>query len=99
MDPTELPAGANPAQVPAGPPPEGILPNFTSPSTLKTPVVTVNVAFLTIATLFVCLRLYTRKFINRLLGPEDCDYDTSAPPVLEIANLATDMCALALVTS
>lgn len=82
MDPTQLPAGANLSQLPAGLPPKGIHPNFTSPPTLKAPVVTVNVAFLAIATLFVCLRLYTRKFIGRGLGSEDCDYDEFALSVV-----------------
>lgn len=78
MDPTKLPPGASLSQIPAGRPPKAVLSNFTNPATRKAPVVATNVVFLAIATLFVCVRLYTRKFISRLLGPEDCDYDTSA---------------------
>ncbi|CAF9907976.1 MAG: hypothetical protein HETSPECPRED_007954 [Heterodermia speciosa] len=59
------------SQIPAGRPPAGTLPNFIDPVTLKAPVVALNVVFLALATVFVGLRLYTRKFLSRMLGWDD----------------------------
>lgn len=72
MDPSQLAPGVDLFQIPAGRPPHGIIPNFIDPVTLKVPVVAINVVFLTVATLFVSLGIYTRKFLNRTVGPEDC---------------------------
>ena len=72
MDPSQLPPGADLAQIPAGRPPPGTISNFINPVTLKDPIVAINVIFLTVATLFVSLRIYTRKFLNRTIGSEDC---------------------------
>ena len=74
MNPAQLPPNLDLAQLPAGRPPQGTSSNFINPVTLKTPVVAINVVFLSLATLFVILRLYTRRFLNRALGPEDCVY-------------------------
>ena len=72
MEPSQLPPSLDLSQLPAGRPPYGTSPNFVNPVTLKTPVVTINVVFLALATLFVSLRIYTRKFLNRILGQDDC---------------------------
>ncbi|KAI4179746.1 MAG: hypothetical protein L6R41_007664 [Letrouitia leprolyta] len=61
MDPTQLPPGMSLSQLPAGLSPNGTLPDFNSKSALKAPIVTVNAAFLAVATLTVGLRLNTRK--------------------------------------
>ena len=74
MDLSQLPPGIPLSQIPAGRPPPGTLPNFTNPETLRNPVIVVNALLLTVATLTVCLRLYTRKFIVQALGAEDCIY-------------------------
>ena len=60
------------SQIPAGRPPAGTVPNFIDPVTLKAPVVAFNVTFLTLSTVIVGIRLYTRKFLSRVLGWEDC---------------------------
>ena len=72
MDPSQLAQGVDLAQIPAGRPPHSIIPHFIDPVTLKVPVEAINVIFLTVATLFVSLRIYTRKFLSRTVGPEDC---------------------------
>ena len=46
--------------------------HFADRVTLKAPVVALDVILLTLATVFVGLRLYTRKFLLRMLGWEDC---------------------------
>ena len=71
MDTSQLPPGISLSQIPAGRPPLGTLPDFTSPATLRNPVIVVNALLLTVATLTVYLRLYTRKFIIQVLGAED----------------------------
>ena len=74
MDPSQFPPGIDLAQIPAGRPPRGVISNFVNPVTLKTPVVAINVVFIVLATAVVSLRVYTRKFINRALGPDDCKW-------------------------
>lgn len=74
MDPSQLPPGVDIAQVPAGPPPPGITSNFTDPETLRAPVIAVNVILLVVTTTFVGMRIYTRKFLNRILSAEDCRF-------------------------
>jgi len=64
MDPSQLPPGNDLAHLPAGRPPPGTSPNFVNPVTLKGLVVVINVIFLTLSTVFVSLRLYTRKFLH-----------------------------------
>lgn len=72
MDLSQRPPGVDLAHLPAGRPPPGTSPNFINPVTLKAPVVAINVVFLALSTIFVSLRLYTRKFLTRALGPGDC---------------------------
>ena len=72
MDSSQLPPFADLSQLPAGRPPANTLPNFIDPVTLKAPIVALNVLFLALATLLVVLRLYTRKYVSRVLGWEDC---------------------------
>ena len=72
MDPFQLPPGFDLAQLPAGRPPNGATSNFIDPVTLKSPVVAINVVFVSLATAAVSLRVYTRKFIIQALGPDDC---------------------------
>ena len=66
------------AQLPAGIPPPGVVPNFKNPPSLAQPIIAVHAVFLSLAVLFVALRLYTKIFLTRLLRWDDCEYPTLA---------------------
>ncbi len=58
--------------LPAMPPPPGVTPNFVNPSNLRQPgLVAVQI---TLATIAVAMRLYTKKFIVRRMLVEDCTF-------------------------
>ena len=59
------------SQIPAGHPPPGLKPNFTNPSPLQTPVIILSTIFLSLATMMVILRVYTRRFLSKLLSWSD----------------------------
>ncbi len=91
MDPSQLPPGLDLAHLPAGRPPPGTSPNFVKPVTSRAPVIAISVIFLTLSTLFVSLRLYTRKFLNRALGLEDCTCLGVTHELLEV-HISRQMC-------
>lgn len=60
--------------LPAGLPPENVLPNFDYPET-RAPTAHVAMGIsLAVATVFLMLRLYTKFFIMKLWGWDDCEY-------------------------
>lgn len=59
-------------QIPAYPPPPGVTSNFKNPVSLAKTLVVVNVVFLSLMTIFVGLRIYTKHCIARKLGWDDC---------------------------
>lgn len=69
MMPPTLPPGA---VVPAMPPPPGIVPNFENPDSRGDEIVNVYAVFLSIAFVFIVLRMYTRVAITRAVGLDDC---------------------------
>lgn len=59
------------ADIPAGLPPPGVTPNFVNPPSLRDPTITANAVFLSLSTVFVLLRIYTRKWLTRMLKWDD----------------------------
>lgn len=59
-------------QIPAYPPPPGVISNFKNPVSLAKPLVIVNVMFLSLMMIFVGIRIYTKGYIVRKLGWDDC---------------------------
>jgi hypothetical protein len=53
------------ANIPAGPPPPGVVSNFDNPKTYGSGVVIVALIFTAIAVTSVALRFYVRKFLSR----------------------------------
>lgn len=57
---------------PVAPPPPGVTPNLANPTSRANEIVIVTTIFTTLAMAFVMLRFYTRLFITRSLGYDDC---------------------------
>ena len=54
------------------PPPEGVTPNFVNPYSIQPALIGTLVAALSVSTIFVFLRMYTKLFIRKSTGLEDC---------------------------
>ena len=63
---------SDPSQQGVAPPPPGVTPNFAHPEYHSCGVVPITIVFLTLATIFLLLRLYTKARILKLVGAEDC---------------------------
>jgi hypothetical protein len=59
-------------EVPAATPPDGITPNFVDPPSVGYQQTTTNIVVLVIMIIVVLLRLYTRIFIVKSFGYDDC---------------------------
>jgi hypothetical protein len=57
---------------PAATPPAGVVPNFDDPPTLDAIIIPILTLCLTLATLAVLARAYTKLFIIRSIAYEDC---------------------------
>ena len=53
-------------------PPGGVEPNFIDPPTQQRLIIAVAVLAISLSTIFVSLRVYTRRFVNRRLWWDDC---------------------------
>ena len=60
--------------IPAIPPPPGVVSNFENPETLASSIIGVNVTFLSLMLIVVFIRIYARSFIVRSLGWDDCTF-------------------------
>ena len=69
---------------PAGTPPVGLTPNFNNPPNLDTYVILTICICITLATVTVLLRMYTKIFITRSLAYEDCKWLCSIPVMILI---------------
>lgn len=56
------------------PPPLGVTPNFVNPPSLLKSHIAIHTVFLGLDTLCLAMRLYTRKFIQRKLALDDCEF-------------------------
>lgn len=57
---------------PAGTPPAGVQPNFDDPANLNTIIYITKTIALTLTTLAVLIRVYTRHVLIRSMGHDDC---------------------------
>jgi hypothetical protein len=72
--------------VPAATPPNGTIPNFVNPPNIGYRQTTTNIVVLVIMIIVVFLRLYTRIFIVRSFGYDDCMYQSVHLLVLNYAT-------------
>ena len=54
------------------PPPPGVTPNYVDPYSLQRYDILCQIVCLTVSTLLVCMRLYTKVRVLRRLGSDDC---------------------------
>lgn len=80
----------NPLLGPGLEPPPGVIPNFTNPpDTQRTAFIVTLVLCLSVTSVFVPLRLYTKLFIVKKPQWEDCKYSetsTSIVPSIDQLN-------------
>lgn len=62
------------SKIPLMKPPPGEVSNFINPPSIGNAIIIVQVVFLTLMLGFVALRIYTRGFLNRSLGWDDCKH-------------------------
>lgn len=60
------------SKVPAAPPPPGVTPNFDNPPSEAYEIYSISIAMCATATVVLLARLYTRAFILRATGLDDC---------------------------
>ncbi len=60
------------SNIPAAAPPPGMVSNFSDPKTLSTSLIVLNAIFLSIMLIVVGARLYSRAFLSRAIGWDDC---------------------------
>ena len=82
---------------PAGPPPAGIQPNFDDPANLDTIIYITKTVALTLVTLAVFIRIYTRHVLLRSMGYDDCMFSYSGWFELKHSNHLQDTCIIAWV--
>ena len=56
------------------PPPPGVVPNFVNPHRVTGGVVPVSAVFLTLSTIALAIRLYTKIGIIKIFGAEDGEF-------------------------
>ena len=62
------------ANLPAAPPPPGIIPNFVDPPTRVPVIVALEAVFITLMLLTVAMRIYVRLRVTKVWGFEDCKH-------------------------
>ena len=55
------------------PPPPGVTPNFTNPVYHSGAIIPLSAVFITLATIFLAIRIYTKAVILKVFGLEDCE--------------------------
>ena len=61
-----------PSETPALTPPPGVIPDFVHPASIRKYNILCQAICLPLSTIFVCMRMYTRSYVSRNLGAEDC---------------------------
>jgi hypothetical protein len=64
----------DPSKLPAVPPPPGVVPNFNNPDNYKHHNIVLHTVVLTITSVAVLVRLYTRAIIKKKFGVDDCEF-------------------------
>lgn len=87
-----------PRLLPALKPPPGVIPNFVNPESNMQFLIVTTTCFTALAGLFVAFRMYTRLYINRSAGSDDCQFsaDFIGLPSLTLPN--ADACLIAMVS-
>jgi hypothetical protein len=67
------------AQIPAGVPPPGVIPNLTNPHSDGYVLITVGSVLMAIMFLFLAMRFYAKFMILRKFTPDDCEYQLVSP--------------------
>lgn len=86
----------NPAIPGLVPPPPGVTPNFTNPLSNQNKIIDVNIAGLVFVLVFFAMRIYTRTFITRSLGWDDCKFRPLAQ-CAQPSDQTLDTCIIAFV--
>jgi len=60
------------SKLPAAPPPPGVVPDFNSPDNYKTENIILHSIVLTVVTIAVMIRIYTRAVLKKTFGLDDC---------------------------
>lgn len=60
--------------IPAVPPPPGVLFDFNNPDNYKSENIIMHSIILSIITIMVAIRLYTRGVMKKSMGIDDCEY-------------------------
>ena len=81
--------------IPALFPPLGVTPNFKNPESRGSEVIITSVICLTLMTLFVCMRFYTKIHIKRVVTWDDCECWCLALGLLVL--IKQDLCIPAVV--
>ena len=68
-----LPPGIDLSKIPVMKPPPGMTSNFINPPSIGNTIIIVTVIFVTLMLGFVVVRIYTRGFLNRSFGLDDCE--------------------------
>ena len=58
--------------IPALPPPPGVVSNFVNPPTLGPTLIAINAVFLPLTMIAVTIRIYVKGHIIRAIGWDDC---------------------------
>ncbi len=73
----QAPPRGDPATTPVLAPPPGVKSNFVDPYSRGPMLVQLNAILLTLVMLFFMMRMWTRVFITRSLGWDDCEFQRS----------------------
>ena len=82
------------ADIPAAPPPPGVIPNYVNPYSEGPVLIIVGSIFVAIMLLFVSVRIYTKVKIVGKSSPDDCMSVSKCPRRMLIA---ADTCVIAAV--
>ena len=75
MSSEEVPGA--PSEIGALPPPAGVIPNFTDPYSIAKATSATTIVFLILTTVTTCIRCYTKLFLIRKLGWDDCRFEAN----------------------
>jgi hypothetical protein len=70
-------------KIPAAPPPPGVKSNFNNPDNYKTQNIILHSIVLSLVTLAVLMRVYTRAFVKKTFGVDDCELRCCYEPHVE----------------
>ena len=73
---------------PAAKPPTGAASNLNNPPNLDRPVITIITLYITIATLAILMRTYTKAFLIRSMAYEDCKPKYETFLMVQIVTMA-----------